>query len=52
MEKLKTYDFWVKLGAAIVLLIRIIGSEFGLNVDGAIFMDIVTGVAGLLVVLA
>ena len=51
MNKFKTYDFWVKLAAAVVLLLRILGNEFGFSIDGVLFMDIVTAVAGLLVVL-
>ena len=51
MSKLKTYDFWVKLSAAVLLLLRIIGSQFGFQIDSILFMDIVTAVAGVLVVL-
>lgn len=49
--KMKTYDFWVKLASAIILLLRIVGSKFGLQVDSLLFMDIVTAIAGVLVVL-
>lgn len=49
--KMKTYDFWVKLAAAIVLLVQIVGNKFGLEIDSMIFMDIITAVAGILVVL-
>lgn len=49
--KMKTYDFWVKLSASIVLLVQIVGDKFGFRIDSMIFMDIITAIAGVLVVL-
>ena len=50
MNRLKTYDFWVKLAAAIILIVRIVASKFNIDVDGELIMDIVTGACGIFVV--
>lgn len=51
MSKLKSYNFWIKLASASLLLLRIIGSKLGYEIDSILFMDIVTAVAGILVVM-
>ena len=51
MKKLKSYNFWVRLASAVILIARIILSKFGYELDSALVIDIATLVAGLLVVL-
>ena len=48
---LKSYNFWVRLVAVLVLLARVILSEFGIIIDSGLIMDIATAVASVLVVL-
>lgn len=51
MSKIKSYNFWIKLVSAIILIARIILSKFGYELDSALVLDIATLVAGLLVVM-
>lgn len=51
MSKIKSYNFWVKLVSAIILIARIVLSKFGVEFDSALVIDIATLIAGLLVVL-
>ncbi len=51
MSKLKSYNFWIKLVSAIILIARIVLSKFGYELDSALVLDIATLIAGLLVVL-
>ena len=48
--RLTSYDFWVRIVSAVVLILRIILSKFGINIDSAFILDIATLVAGFLVV--
>lgn len=48
---LKSYNFWVRLISVLVLLLRVIGSEFGFTIDSGLIIDIATVVASILVVL-
>ena len=48
---LKSYNFWIRLVAVIVLLLRVIGAEFGFSIDAGLIIDIATAVASVLVVL-
>ena len=50
-DKMKTYNFWISLVSAIVLLLRIIGDNYGFNVDAGLIMDLTTGVCGIFVIL-
>ncbi len=50
-KKLKSYNFWVKLMSALILIARIILSKFGYELDSAFVLDIATLVAGGLVIL-
>lgn len=47
----KSYNFWIRLVAVLVLLLRIVGAEFGFNVDSALIIDLATAIASVLVVL-
>lgn len=48
--RLTSYNFWVRIVSAVVLILRIILSKFGINIDSAFILDIATLVAGFLVV--
>lgn len=48
---LKSYNFWIRLVAVLVLLLRIVGSEFGFDVDSGLIIDLATAIASVLVVL-
>ena len=50
-RKIRTYNFWISLSAAILIVLRLIGQSMGFVVDSALFMDIATAVCGVLVVL-
>lgn len=50
-DKMKTYNFWISLVSAVLLLVRIIGDNYGFQVDSALVMDITTGVCGIFVIL-
>lgn len=49
--KIRTYNFWISLSSAILLFVRVIGQHFGFEIDSTLFMDIVTALCGILVVL-
>jgi len=49
--KIRTYNFWISLSAAVLIVIRLVGQSLGFYVDSALFMDIATAVCGVLVVL-
>ena len=51
MTKFKTYDFWVKILSALLLLLRIVFAEIGINFDSSLILDVATAVAGIMVVL-
>lgn len=51
VSKIKSYNFWIKLVSAIILIARIVLSKFGVEFDSALVIDIATLIAGLLVVL-
>lgn len=48
---LKSYNFWIRLVAVLVLLLRIVGAEFGFSVDSGLIIDLATAIASVLVVL-
>ncbi|MBQ9790489.1 MAG: hypothetical protein IJW24_02720 [Clostridia bacterium] len=50
-DKMKTYNFWISLVSAVLLLVRIIGDKYGFAVDAGLVMDITTGVCGIFVIL-
>ena len=51
MKLIKSYNFWIRLVAVVVLLLRVVGAEFGLDIDSGLIIDIATAVASVLVVL-
>jgi len=50
-DKMRTYNFWISLVSAIVLLMRVIGNTYGFSVDSGLIMDLTTGVCGIFVIL-
>ena len=50
-SKFKSYNFWVKMVSAVVLILRIVLNKFGYELDSAFVLDIATLVAGVLVIL-
>ena len=50
-HKVRTYNFWISLSAAILIVLRLVGESLGFVVDSVLFMDIATAVCGVLVVL-
>ena len=49
--KLKSYNFWIRMVSVLLLFVRIVGNEFGFEIDSVLLMDIATAFAGVLVVL-
>lgn len=47
----KTYNFWIKLVAVLILIVRIVGDRLGFYVDSELYMDIATALASVLVIL-
>jgi len=50
-EKAKTYNFWISLASAIVLIVRIIGDKFDIFIDTSLIMDVTTGLCSIFVIL-
>lgn len=50
-DKMKTYNFWISLVSAILLVARIIADKFNFEIDSSLVMDITTGLCGIFVVL-
>ena len=50
-DKMKTYNFWISLVSAVVLIVRIIGDKFNFIVDTSLIMDITTGLCSIFVIL-
>ena len=48
---LKSYNFWIRLIAVILLLGRVVGAKFGLEIDSGLIIDLITTIASVLVVL-
>lgn len=50
-EKSKTYNFWISIVSAAVLIARIIGDKFNIFIDTTLIMDITTGLCSIFVIL-
>ena len=50
-DKIKTYNFWISLISAVLIIVRIIGEHFGWFINEGLIMDILTGVCGIFVLL-
>ena len=51
IDKMKTYNFWISLVSAVLLVARILGDKFGFEIDGSLVMDVTTAMCGVFVVL-
>lgn len=51
LARMKTYNFWISLVSAVILVLRIVGDKFNFFVDATLIMDITTGLCGIFVVL-
>ncbi|MBQ7453290.1 MAG: hypothetical protein IJS68_03385 [Clostridia bacterium] len=51
IDKMKTYNFWISLVSAILLVARILGDKFGFEIDSSLVMDVTTAMCGVFVVL-
>ena len=50
-EKVKSYSFWVSLSSAIILILKVIGTQFGFSIDATLASDLITSLCSILVVL-
>lgn len=50
-DKAKTYNFWISLVSAAVLIARIVGDKFNIFIDTTLIMDITTGLCSIFVIL-
>ena len=50
-ERIKTYNFWVSLASAMLLLLNTIGKRFNFSVDENLYNDLFTSFCGVLVLL-
>lgn len=50
-DKIRTYNFWISLASAVLVFLRLLGQIVGFKIDSSSFMDIVTALCGILVVL-
>lgn len=48
-DKIKSYSFWISLGSAVILILKIIGNEFGFSVDAGLASDLLTSLCSILV---
>lgn len=50
-EKIKSYNFWVSLASAIILILKVLGNKFGFDVDETFASDLITCLCSILVIL-
>lgn len=50
-SKIKSYNFWVSLGSAVLLLLNLLGRQFNFSIDECLYNDILTAICGILVIL-
>lgn len=51
MNRFREYGFWISLTGAIILLLQIIGKQFGFYVNEAFISECVTAFCGVLVIM-
>lgn len=49
-KKIRPYNFWVGLSAALVLLLNSLGKAFGFEIENQVVEDVVMSIAGVLAV--
>lgn len=50
-DKLKSYNFWITLVSAIILLLQIFGEKFNFKVDSNFIIDVTTALCSIFVIL-
>ena len=50
-DKLKSYNFWITLVSAIILLLQVFGEKFNFKIDSNFIIDVTTGLCSIFVVL-
>ncbi len=50
-EKVKSYSFWVSLASAVILVLKVIGSNFGFTIDETLASDLITSLCSVLVIM-
>lgn len=50
-ERMKTYNFWVSLASAMLLIINTLGKKFDFSVDEKMYNDLLSSFCGILVLL-
>lgn len=50
-DRIKTYNFWVSLASAILLIINILGKELNFSIDENLYNDLFTSFCSILVLL-
>lgn len=51
MSKLRQYGFWISLTGAVILLLQVIGKQFGFAINEQFISEFVTAICGILVIL-
>jgi len=50
-DKMKTYNFWISLVSALLLVARILGTKYGFTIDSGLVMDVTTAMCSVFVIL-
>lgn len=50
-DKLKSYNFWITLVSAIILLLQVFGEKFNFKIDSTFIIDVTTALCSIFVVL-
>lgn len=50
-DKLKSYNFWITLVSAVILLLQVFGEKFNFKVDSTFIIDVTTALCSIFVVL-
>ena len=50
-ERVKTYNFWVSITSAVILILKILGSKLGFTIDETLASDLITSVCSIFVLL-
>ena len=51
LDKLKSYNFWITLVSAIILLLQVFGEKFNFKIDSNFIIDVTTALCSIFVVL-
>lgn len=50
-DKLKSYNFWITLVSAIILLLQVFGEKFDFKIDSTFIIDVTTALCSIFVIL-